>query len=680
MQNLPQLPIELIKQIIDNINDSETLNHLEKIENLKPLIYQKLFPEIYVSNRKSILSSGSCSIQEFLNFVIDKYMPITIKTCVDTLIEISKLREEDPKFKILDFNNTRFELKIEKDNSINDIISIFQNYRVFKISMNSIARDEFKLEKLTTNFRAVDINQLQNLKYPQSLQSLDLCFYNLFPQLQLPSTITELKLRNFKDHKSISLPQSIKKLHITEPKDFDNHLDLLNLCNLKQFEFISDKSYNQITSFNQITLPISIESLSLYSSNLLNLRSIETYENLKSLKLIDCPKFIHFFKTQFPKSLEYLEYGFESQIKEFQSYINHENNFIDINDLPEFDEADIGYGLNRYLLINEFEYLPENLKILKLIKMNGYMIKFSLNSPNLQTLDITETFELSLDVLLSKNLKNLENLTIKSCGGLLLGDVTFPESLKYLNLKHNLICNIHYSNLKMLQNLKELVLTENLIKSITEQISPNLQILNITNNPIKKFHPQKSLKKLFIDVHEILENESFKNITELGLVIKQNCEDANYQFDSSIERLEFYNSSKTALSNQSYDFTNYKNSKFLKGSIRADDEEVIVKFPKSIQKIQLTGSSHNQIEANIKISNFLHCTSLTELRLTRCNINYLNFEILPQSLETLSIEESNLMKLIGRFKNLVNLETLDLSFNKLESSSFLDFIFENPKI
>ncbi|KAI5956280.1 hypothetical protein KGF54_000755 [Candida jiufengensis] len=684
IQNYPHLPIEIISQIISNIDDLETLYHLKKVEKLKPLIYQKLFPIVSVSNRKSILFSESYSIQEFLNFVIDNdfYIPPKIESSVDTLIEISKCKEFDPKFKILDFNNTRFELKIEKYNSLDDIISIFQNYRVFKISMNSIYRDENELGELTTNFRAVNINQLQNLKYPQSLESLEIGYYNLFPQLQLPTTITELKLRNFKDHKSISLPQSIKKLHITETKNFDNHLDLYNLCNLKQFEFISDITHSQLTSFNRIILPISIESLSLYNLNLLSLESIETYENLKSLKLIDCPKFTHFFKTQFPKNLQYLEYGFEFLNNEFKNYINHENIFNDINDLPEFYGGDGGYRLDRYLKINEFQYLPRNLKTLKLIRMNGYFLNLSLNLPNLQTLEITETHKLSLDVLLSKNLKNLENLTINKCKVTSLEDVKFPESLKYLNLKSNEITEIHNSNLQVLQNLKKLVLTENLIESINEQISPNLQILDITTNPIRSFQFQSSLKKLFIDIREILKNESFKNITELGLVIEQNCEDANYQFDSSLEKLEFFNISTTPLPNQSYDFTNYKNLKYLKGSIQVgvDDKEVIVEFPKSIQKIQLIGSSHNKVESNLKISNFLHCTNLRELRLTSCNINILNFEILPQSLETLSINETNLMKLVGRFKNLINLKSIDLSNNKLRSFSFINCIFENPKI
>ncbi|KAI5967808.1 uncharacterized protein KGF55_000079 [Candida pseudojiufengensis] len=715
--HISELPTEIIQRIINLIDDKDTLLELAKIPSLRNISYEKLFPKLDIFHVKPDYVKGKSSSlyfkSKFLNFLddYDNYIPNEVLTNVNTLYELYKLKN-------IKFQNTKFNLIIHDYNTIQDLEFSVKNFKINSITLAldfdyaftgkqynrneihfaqledegsrnftpsntfeefGIKYDVFFSKNLLLSLRELklsDINDLNSIKFPLSLGSLSLTGCNLsgetldlnylyqlkelnlygvngFNSIKLPLTLNSLSLTECKisgiildlsylyqlkkldlgdveDLNSIKIPSSLISLSSSLCRIRDVILDLSYLYQLKNFDSHGICQYDG-RSLENVKLPPSLESICLSYFDLQNLNISSDYKNLKILKLMECDGSISLLYTKLPPGLEILEIEFSNEA----TFALREANFL--------------YGLSSEILF------PSTLKILKLTGMEDIIVGLQLNSPNLEELEIEGASLFNPQGLINESLINLKKLTVILCGST-MESVKFPKNLEYLNLKNNRITSLIEFNLNNLNKLKHLIVRNNEITSITEQIAPNLKILDISGNPIKQFHQQENLKQLILNTSKI-DVTCINNLESFELEIN----DKDYKYNS----IPYYE----------FDSCYYLKKFILR--LKVGDLSNIT-FPDSIEILDITLNRcmHTQKD----LYNISNCYNLKSFELKSCNIEHINFNNLPTSLESFAIIDSELKSIHGSLKNLKNLKLLDLKSNRINNDGLKNCLFSSPKI
>ncbi|KAI5950786.1 hypothetical protein KGF54_003860 [Candida jiufengensis] len=709
-----ELPIEILQRIIDLIDDRDILLALATIPGLRNISYERLFPKLDIYNDKPSYVQGKFSSlyfkSKFLNFLddYDNYIPNEILANVNTLYELYKLKN-------INFQNTKVRLMVHPYHLVQDLEFSVKNFKissiistpdfVYPITGKQYNRNDYPFaqlenEEFSENFDMKydnffkkdiphslreltldDINDLNSIKYPLSLRSLSLTNCKISGEtLDLSSLfqLKELYLNEINDLNSIKLPSALRSLSLTECKISGLILDLSYLYQLKKLDLgdvedlnsikipsslislslslcrirdvILDLSYlYQLKNFDSdgiyqydgrslenVKLPHSLESICLRYFNLQSLNISSDYKNLKNFELIECDGSISLSYTKLPPGLEILQIEFSNEA----TFVLREANFL--------------YGLSSEILF------PSTLKILKLTGMEDIIVGLQLNSPNLEELEIEGASLFNPQGLINESLINLKKLTVILCGST-MESVKFPKNLEYLNLQNNRITSLIQFNLNNLNKLKHLIVKGNEITSITEQIAPNLKILDISGNPIKQLHQQENLKQLILNTSKI-DDIFINNLESFELEIKDKDHDYNsipyYEFDSC------YYMKKLILRLKVGDISN-------------------ISFPGSIRVLDITclSSSLNRcMHIQKDLYNLSNCYNLKSFKLKSCIIEHFNFNNLPTSLENFAIIDSKLKSIDGSLKNLKNLKVLDLKSNRINNDGLENCLFSSPKI
>ncbi|KAI5959484.1 uncharacterized protein KGF55_005312 [Candida pseudojiufengensis] len=672
-----ELPIEIVEKIIDLVDDRNSLLGLATITHLKDIIYKRLFPKLNIlHNRNDSIHGKFISfycISKFLNFLDDSnnYVPNEILTNIDTLYELFEIKH-------INFKDTKINLIIHPYHTIEDLEFSFKNFKINSI----ILKPDFDYQLTGKHYdKTLYLSQLENenfrkLTFPDTLEKFDMGYNNLFLR-NSPHSLRELNLTEIDDLNSIKLPLSLRSLSLTDCKIRGVMLDLSYLYRLKNFE--SQKTYrveNDLSS-KKLKLPLSIESICLLVCDFRSLNNLSDYKNLKVFKLKRCGGSILLFNTILPHNLERLQiesiYQGSVRFRDIMSHgeaMNLSN--VTIKYPPEDQpEADLWYE------INGGNIFPSSIRILKLTDIACLELDFQLNLPNLEELELSYARHCDIHNLINENLVNLRKLTVRCCSTI-TKLIKFPKNLEYISLQDYSIdpfiplTFIHLDRLEhlIIRDYPETVdedpvtVSDNHSTSITEQIAPNLKILDISFDVNKLCH-QKNLEKLILTTSAKADDIYINNLKSLKLTIK-----AVHHLNKSSKFLDY-----------KFDSCYFLRELILRLEI---DNISNLTFPDTVEILDITCkfsvTKMNEDDLQKDLYNISNCHNLKNFKLKFCNIEYFNFDNLPKNLEDLSITYSKLKSIHGSLKSLTKLKSLNLKSNKINNRGLKSCLFSSPNI
>ncbi|KAI5967805.1 uncharacterized protein KGF55_000076 [Candida pseudojiufengensis] len=648
------LPIEIIQKIINLIDDRDILLALATNTQFKDPIYKRLFPKLnifhkYIDVYEEVFSYYFTS--KFLNFLddYDNYVPNEILTNIDTLFELFEIKH-------INFKNTKIDLFIHPYHTMDDLRFSIENFKINSIMLRSDY--DFQLARKSNYRNNPYFAQLKNeefrkLTLPNTLEKFEIGYDNIFLR-NLPESLREVKLIKIKNLDAIKLPLSLKSLYLSHCEISGVMLDLSYLHQLKDFDSYGRIQIGNDLSSGKLKFPSSVKSICLHSSDFQSLNNLSDYKNLKILKLKRCKGSILLFNTILPPNLEYLsiEFDREESVNLDNGDYGETRNLNNVSTIHR-PGADLLYD------ISGEDIFPSTLKILKLTSMKNIILDFQLNLPNLEVLKFAFSPFINPSNLINENLINLKKLTVKFCNSSMTL-VKLPKNLEYLNLENNNIRSLTQFNFKNLNKLRHLIVSSNKITRITEQIAPNLKILDISYNPIKKLHHQENLEQLFVTTSTNADDIYINNLRSCELNIKNSLSlNTVYKFDSCyylkelILRVEVVNISNLT-------------------------------FPDTIEILDIDCDRNDtkNIEHDLQkgLYNISNCYNLKTFKLRKCNIEHFNFNNLPQTLENFSIIYSKLKTIDGSSKNLINLKSLNLEYNRIDNNGIKNCLFSSSKI
>ncbi|KAI5959483.1 uncharacterized protein KGF55_005311 [Candida pseudojiufengensis] len=671
-----ELPIEIVEKIIDLVDDKNSLLGLATITHFKDIIYERLFQNLNIfHNRNDSIHGKFISfycISKFLNFLDDynNYVPNEILTNIDTLYELFEIKH-------INFKNTKINLIIHPHHTIEDLEFSIKNFKINSI----ILKPDFDYHLIGNYHKKLKLEneKFRNLTLPNTLEKFDMAYNNIFLR-NLPHSLRELTLTEIDDLNSIKLPLSLESLSLSKCKMSGVMLDLSYLHQLKSFELEGRIRNDNNFSPEKLRLPSSVESICLNFYDFRNLNNLSDYKDLKVLKLKRCRGSILLFNTILPPHLEHLSIDdiFEDSVNP-DDIISH-GATMNLNNVAmnyplgdHVDEEDLWYDI-----IGE-NIFPSTLKILKLTDIGGLTLGFQLNLPNLEELVISSFIKGDYESFINENFINLRKLTMIFCFAR-IELVKFPKKLEYLNLQDNGRTSFEPLNLIYLNRLKHLIIRDFQLTSITEQISPNLKILDISSAGVSKLYHQKNLEKLTLTTSRKPDDIYINNLKSLDLTIRvvDRLEDRSskffdYKFDSCcylkelILRLEIGNISNLTFPDtiESLDITcNFRITTFYGGpdNFEISDTKLI----------------KNDLQKDLY--NISKCYKLKSFKLKNCNIELFSFDNLPKNLENFSIIKSKLKSIYGTLKNLENLKSLNLELNRIGDDGLKNCLFSSPKL
>ncbi|KAI5950785.1 hypothetical protein KGF54_003859 [Candida jiufengensis] len=662
--NILKLPIEIIQRIIDLIDDRDTLLGLANLLGSRDKIYKRLFPKLTIFHKQPATVHGNFisfyPISKFLNFLDDynNYVPNEILTNVDTLYEMFDIKH-------INFENTKINLIIHPHHTIEDLRFSFINFKIISIILKPFFDYQLTGKLYDTSkvyFAQLDDEEFQSLTFPNTLEKFEIFYKNKFLK-NLPHSLRELNLRNIDYLNSTKFPLSLESLCLINCKISGVILDLSYLSQLKKFKSDGRVRINNDFSSGELKLPSSIESICLSSSYIWCLNDLSDYENLKILKLMRCKNSILLFNMTLPPHLENLQIEF----------ICEESVNLDNSDYGETT------NLNNVTLINQPEagslyeingenVFPSTLKVLKLTDMDSIFLDFQLNLPNLEELEFAFSPFTNPHSLINENLVNLKKLTVTSFGST-MESVKFPRNLEYLNLRNNCITSLIEFNLNNLNKLKHLIVRENQITSITEQIAPNLKILDISDNPIQKLCHQENLKQLVVTTSK-MDDICINNLETFELEFEDDDHDS-IESDSEVECEEYVSS----IYNYNFQSCFYLKELILRLNIGSISN---LTFPDTLEILDVTCMFDNDDFQNLY--NISNCHNLKTFKLKSCTIKSFSFNDLPKKLENFAIIDSRLKTIHGSLKNSKNLKILNLKSNKIDNDGLEYCYFSSPKL
>ncbi|KAI5959485.1 uncharacterized protein KGF55_005313 [Candida pseudojiufengensis] len=655
-----ELPIDIVEKIINLVDDRDCLLRLARITYFKDIIYKRLFPNLNIFHKYYDKADGKFIsfyfVSKFLNFLDDyNYVPNEILTNIDTLYELFKIKH-------VSFKSTKINLIIHPYHTIEDLEFSFKNFKINSITVEP----DFDYQLTGKHYdKTLYLSQFENenvrkLTFPNTLDGFYMKYNNIFLR-NLPCSLHELILTEIDDLNSIKLPLSLRSLTLTKCKISGVKLDLRYLHQLKNFEIEGIFPNHNDFSPEILLLPSSIESICLSFYDFRSLNNLSDYKNLKVLKLMRCDGSILLFNTILPPHLEHLsiekilpqEVNPDDIISHGET-MNLNNVAIDYppEDQPEADSLYKIIGGNIF---------PSTLRILKLNDIWNLMLEFQLNLPNLEELEISNCpFSNPLNFI-NENLINLKKLTIYRCFNS-IELVKFPKNLEYLNLQDNGITSFKPFNFIHLIRLKHLIVSDIRLSSITEQIAPNLKILDVSTAGVNKLYHQKNLEKLTLTTLASLDDIYINSLKYLKLTITDDYFSSN-----------FYD----------YKFDSCYNLKELKLSLQTGNISSLT-FPDTIEILHINFNYYvaKKIENDSKKNLFdiSNCYNLKNFKLENGNLEQFNFDNLPKNLEELSIFNMKVKSIHGSLKNLKNLKSLNLESNRIDNNGLKNFLFSSPKL
>ncbi|CAI5757431.1 unnamed protein product [Candida verbasci] len=594
--------------------------------------------------------------------ILESYLsvPQLNKFIVNYLYPIAEINERS-KFRLVkEFN--RFCKKFNYEYFPRSIIS---NTFVPCSNLKLISNEEnYQFENITSLKLTCKVKD----KLPSSVKKLEIKFdnYNLIaPGLEelciegcilnyleyLPSSIYKLTIIDFIGVE-LKLPRNIIDLEITE---LSNSINIIHDNNVKRLRYKGNLHTNSFQYLLQVNLDRQlVESLTLARLNLISLSQIDEYESLKELEIIECPN-INVFTDLLPHNLEKLTYKLTSHIP----------------------SVNFNLKVQEYTIVAKLK-LPPSLK--SLVIQNHPLLK--LDScislpPTLKVLNISNTGGFSGNMNNLKLPSTLYKITLINLGLDKLPDL--PSSLIYLDVSKNRLRTITLKSLKYLQCLN---LSRNLISDISS-IPSSLEFLKLNNNPIHKLDSLSPLFKVQFSTDLLFEIPNVRNL-EISLSITS----FNNNLPNNLESLYIHNKLNKLInySNSFFQFPlNLTRLTLINTNIPSD---VLFYFPITIEEVTIHGN-WSQKSLNLFLDSIEKCTRLISVNLSGGNVEVVNVDRMPNTIEYLMFKNMGLKFIIGIFPtslyslnlemnyiqslNVPNVTYLNLEKNRLENLNHFDF-------
>ncbi|KAI5960316.1 uncharacterized protein KGF55_004608 [Candida pseudojiufengensis] len=491
METFLKLPKEILLLIFSNIKDESTIKKLLYIPGLQYIALEQKYPKYEINDDQN--KSIEALIELFQLF---KFIPSLI---IGNVKQISQLINE-PSFKLVNY-----EVKILKGTTFTDLISISKEVHIVGLHL-----DQY-LDHCLENFINKKVKPFLTFVQSTFLQSLTTSHFDLFP-IQFPKSLKELTL-----DKGYKIKLDISDLH---------HLESLKCKNL-----------HEMSSLDNIQLPLSIKNLRLDSCDIETLGDLFKYKNLNLLHISSCPELFDLINTSYPDSLETLNFisNFHPQrIKE----VSQEDRFSS-SYFSEFWESRICVGA-------EFRF-PPNLKNLKICDtMQNLEVENIEVSRTLNCLELDGLACLMLKQVVVSLPKKMSEIIISNCLVVAEGHVAFPELERIKFTNNDVILFPLYLNLNQLKSLKVLDMSDNyssclepgpyrfdpldILTDLDENVcfnSPTLQNLVLKSSVSLKHRSYSSLQVSF-------QCENLTKLKMIGLDIKSLD---LYQLPKSLEEL-----------------------------------------------------------------------------------------------------------------------------------------------
>lgn len=331
---------------------------------------------------------------------------------------------------------------------------------------NSILKKEY-LETVSVLFIDQDddhpVFSLDDLKYFKNLNILEInnCYSNDYSIIGYLENLTSLTI-NLDFHDSYQIDYSflinLKKLMTLTINDFNikNFDFLLNLNSL-----ISFSSNVPVNDFSALYLSTSLTNLSLCGIHLQDLSIFCSYQNLKSLSVVDA-KIDSFAGCESLQSLTSLDVS-GSEISGTDYLINC-SNLLNIN-FSSCNLADVGFLTD--IPLNYINLSNNSISKIQLGKSS--VIELNLSNNTLTDLDLSEQKNISIIDVSNNKLKKL----------------ILPNTLEYLTSLNVSTNNLYSLSFKSAPNLISFYAADNAFSDISFLASSvNLKNIILDNNPI----------------------------------------------------------------------------------------------------------------------------------------------------------------------------------------------------
>ncbi|KAI5966555.1 uncharacterized protein KGF55_000864 [Candida pseudojiufengensis] len=404
MEIFLKLPKEILSLIFSNIKDKSIIKNLLYIPGLQYIVLERKYPKYEIDNNNNSIETLIDLYQHF------EFIPSII---IGNVKQINQLVSESS------FKLVNYEVKILKDTTFTDLVSILHQVYIVGVHL-----DQY-LKHCNVKLKKNEIKSFLNFVESTFIQSLTTSHFNVFP-IQFPTTLKELTLDK-------------------------GHEINLNLTDLHQLESFNCKSLREMSSLDDIQLPLSMKNLRLDSCDIETLGDVLKYKNLNLLDISSCPELFDLVYTLFPDSLKTL---------------NFINNFHRrrIDELYEENRFRISYfsQIDWWILIDAAFRFPPNLKNLKICDTTHTLDIGSVEFPKaLDCLELNSMGCLELDEVLVNLPKKMSEIIITNCWIPTEGHVYFPESERIKFTKNNIGYDLVDSNLNQLKSLKVLDVSDN---------------------------------------------------------------------------------------------------------------------------------------------------------------------------------------------------------------------------
>ncbi|KAI5962542.1 uncharacterized protein KGF55_003618 [Candida pseudojiufengensis] len=404
----------------------------------------------------------------------------------------------------------------------------------------------------------------------------------------------------------VKFPTSLKHLTLY-CRSTDTHK--LNLRTLPYLESFECKSLFGVKSIKDLCIPNSVRSLDFEACGFEKLGNLKSLNKLKVLMVTGCKKLIDFVKCSFPDSLSLIGYNNcvpASKVAElYEKTKNGTNKQFNISDFSKSGES--------FLVGSNVNFPPYLTSLLISDAEASLELGSNLKLKYLEVLDLKRIPKLNLKGILASLPNVMFDISICASGiSYVDGVALFPE-LTHLEFEYNNFENIFRTNIHELKRLSVLSLENNL------SIQP------------------KTLVR--VDPFQLLSVD--KSNSNIVRVTKENANNLHGYAGKTVN-VEMQNLAELTLKQISQQ--NWKPSSFIN-----------YVYPSILEPI-------------ISQVSLVVCENLKILNLGGLDIQELNINNFPISLEKLIVTNFQLQSIKGNFENLTKLKNLDLSLNQINHS------------
>ncbi len=533
------------------------------------------------------------------------------------------------------------------------------------------------------------LTSIGEIKYLVELESLDLSFNQIviLDGIEGLTKLTKLSLASNRI-RSVKCFQdffNLIELHL-ESNEIESLMGLENLQNLRYLNMVS----NRLKTVNELEKLINLEVFYLESNQIYSIKS------LKNLPKLDTANFnfnqldnIEELNTNLKPALNLRSNKFKS-LKGIENLTNVIDIDLSFNQIESIEELSVLKNIDLLKLqSNKIKHLEplENLTQLFYLDLRKNQIESIMGLQKLVKLT-----KLYLDNNRIETIEGLENLINLDELGLISNKIkilpsytTQMISIKFIDLRNNILNGIENLNLKDLFKLESIILSYNSIKmisSFTFSNSSTLKLINLNDNLIETiqyfaFYNISKLRTILMRNNRILSisQDSFFKCLNLRLDLFGNY-NISYVAKNTFENVDFVHfsyGSLLLLRGDDLDVFNFKNLDLAENYIEILNKSIFKGF---FNRINLENNLLSQIEPN----SFGYLPNLTEINFAKNILKDLNFENAFQFNQTLITKldfKSNKIQSIENkfFLKFPSLISLDLSFNNfysLQSENFLN--------